>query len=91
MASQPVADFSDVSQQFFVVYEADFAGQLLIAQFAKNHLLLRRKDVVDLGVCSYRGRVTVLSGGDNVTDGYAEQKQQGRSYFVLQDATLRKE
>lgn len=76
MASQTVANFPDVSQQLFVVNETHFAAHLLIVQLAEDHLLLGRKDVVDLGVCSYRRRVAVLSGGDNGANGYAEQNKE---------------
>jgi hypothetical protein len=35
-----------------------------MVQVAKNHLLLGRKDIVNLGVCGDGGRVAVLSGSN---------------------------
>jgi len=47
-----------------------------MVQITENHLLLGGKDVVDPGVCSDRGRVAVLSGGNCTASAHAKQNEE---------------
>ena len=48
VTNQPGSDFSHVSEQLFILNEARVAGHALVVQLAENHLLLGRKDVVEM-------------------------------------------